>query len=192
MHDGKKSMIGSSCEDTILKRYPRFYALLLMVVVLGFMLQACGYHLKGAMGPLSPLPPTMVVGSENTPLNSQMLQVLKDMETPIVNEKSLATLILNLSSESKARRVLSVNSEGKAEEYELNYSFTYSVTDNKNKILVSNQIIRRLLAIQFNSEQVNSIVSEAEQLFQDMRQAAVQDLARRLQRFSDNRVDTQQ
>ena len=156
------------------------------------MIQACGYHLKGATGPLSPLPTTMVVGSENTPLNAQVLQVLKDMETPVVNEKSLATLILNLSSENKSRRVLSVNSEGKAEEYELIYSFTYGVTDNKDKVIVNNQVIRRLMAIQFDSEQVNSIVSEAAALFLDMRQDAVQDLARRLQRFSEHKVDTTQ
>ncbi len=174
------------------RRYAYVLRLILWALILGVMLQACGYRLKGSAGPLSSLPPTLVRGDESSALNNQVRQILRDMKTPVVDDVSQAVLVINLSPEKKERRVLSVNASGRAEEYELIYSFIYGVTDPKGKVLVNEQVIRQVLAIQFDETQVNSIVSESEQLFNDMRRSAVRDLARRLQKFSDMRGEAGQ
>ncbi|HFD92114.1 MAG TPA: hypothetical protein ENJ22_02355 [Gammaproteobacteria bacterium] len=163
----------------------RILSAALWALVLGAILQGCGYHLKGSTQTLSSLPPTLVKGDESTALNGEVRQVLRNMKTPVVDDVSQAVLVINLSPEKKERRILSVNASGRAEEYELIYSFVYDVTDAKGKVLVNSQVIRQILAIQFDETQVNSIVSESEQLYDDMRRSAVRDLARRLQKFSD-------
>ena len=156
----------------------------LLLMLLATLPQGCGYHLRGSTGPLASLPPTLVKGDESTALNDEVRQVLRDMKTPVVDGIEQAALVVSLSSEKKQRRVLSVNASGRAEEYELIYSFVYGVADAKGKTLVSNQTIQQVLAIQFDETQVNSIVSESEQLYDDMRRSAVRDLARRLQKFN--------
>ena len=154
---------------------PATWAALLLPLALA----ACGYHLRGSREAIAPLPPVHLSGDQSIPLYKTVSQTLHDTGTPIV-ARDQARLELVLLGEKRDRRVLSVGGDAQVEEYELTYSAAFEIRDGAGRPLLPAQTLRRRRAIRFDKEAVNSIVSEARQVYEDLRRAAAREIVQRL------------
>lgn len=159
---------------------PRRQVVTLAAAILLLLLAGCGYHLRGSQEKMAALPPVHVGGDQSVPLYGALRQSLQDSGTPLVAEEE-AQLLLNLLSENRDRRVLSVSGAAKVQEYELIYSATFELTDRAGKPLLPRQTIRKVRDVRFDETAVNSLVSESRQLYNDMRAEVVRAIMRRVQ-----------
>ena len=102
---------------------------LMTLFMLSAMLSACGFHLRGAFQ----LPDEMssvYLSAKNR--NSELLQdlqrTLKTNGSVVVDDATKATASLKIISEKQSQRVISVDSHGRASEYELKFEVMYSLT----------------------------------------------------------------
>jgi LPS-assembly lipoprotein len=152
----------------------------MMVLVSG--VAGCGFHLRGAtMGDLE-MPVTAIqnngVGNN---FAADLRRSLRSAGTEVVDDSDAAQVILTLSNEQRSRRVLSVGSTGKVQEYELFYSITFTASDHDGNTLLPVQSIKRVRSYSFDENDVLAKQSEENLLYRDMRRDAIAEILRRLQ-----------
>jgi LPS-assembly lipoprotein len=102
---------------------------LIVVFVLSNILLACGFHLRGAFQ--SPDEMSLVYLSANN-RHSELLQdlqrTLKANGSVIVDDAIKAKARLKIKSEKQTQRVISVDTHGRASEYELKFEVVYSLS----------------------------------------------------------------
>jgi len=139
---------------------------------------SCGFHLKGNHEAANKLPPLYLSGYDL----AQVEVIDKEMRqagVTVVGERNRAKLILTLISESRDRRVLSVNTAGKAQEYELQFRLRFKVEDQIGAVKLAEQEVKLVRDFVFSSDDILAKESEAEGLYRVMtREAAHLILAR--------------
>lgn len=106
------------------------------LLITALLLSACGFHLRGSSalpGGNRALPAEMAVTVVNAPsqtseLVRQLKRGLRSADIVVAEADDLPHAALLSLSEALDRRVLSVDSEGRAVEYELNYTVTFQVS----------------------------------------------------------------
>jgi LPS-assembly lipoprotein len=101
-------------------------------------------------------------------------------EVTLVSTPEEADATLNITSESRSRQILSLNSQGRVREYVLNYRATISVRDNKNVELLAPTQLALKRDISYNEEFVLAKEAEEALLYRDMQSDLVQQILRRL------------
>jgi LPS-assembly lipoprotein len=152
------------------------FARLAALVVVGATLPACGFHLRGQ----ADLPFNTVAVPNRSPLGVDIARnITYRSGTKVVDSTTDAEAVLNIIGESRERVILSLNTQGQVQEYTLRYRLIYSVSDPKGAPLIppSEIVLRR--DITFNN-QVLAKEQEAELLYRDMRNDAVQQVLNRL------------
>ncbi len=102
----------------------------------------CGFHLRGA----TPLPAQMAVTyiqgkSPFDPLNNEFRSALEGRGAQVTAERELATAILRILANRTSTEVLTVDSAGKAEEYEIRQTIRFDVITADSQILVVEQTL---------------------------------------------------
>lgn len=144
-------------------------------------LNSCGFRLRGSAGVIVPLPATYVAGDgASAVLLADLRRGMRDAGVVLVGAREDSRAVLAVTGEEKDRRVLSVGSTGAAQEYELRYAVTFTVTDHEGKEILPGQTIERLRAVSFNAAQVLAKESEEELLYRELRREVVQGMVRRL------------
>ncbi len=100
-------------------------------------------------------------------------------DTVVVNTPANADAVLRVT-EGLGSSVLTLNSLGVVEEYQLNYSLTYSLTGADGTVLIPPSSIALNRAMTYNDQFSLSKSAEADILYADMRSDAVDQLSRRL------------
>ena len=108
-----------------MRHITKIFALFTLLFSLA-LLSACGFHLRGSVTEGVQLPPTYLTGTAG-PLLQEVRYYLVVSKVPVVKNQKEAQLVIDLISEDVQRRVLSVGSTGKVEEYEVSYAATYAV-----------------------------------------------------------------
>ncbi len=171
------------CADS--RRTLRFVSLLLIIAILCLSMTGCGWRLRGSSMLDVSLPPLQLQFQQGgAELRRELSQSL---ESSGVSVTDAAELVLVIHRESQGRRVLSVNSSGKVNEYELQYELLFSVRDGE-ETLVSNQRIRQQRDYQFDEAAVLAKGEEERRLFDFMRRMSIQSLMRRLQSLVSNQT----
>jgi len=145
-----------------------------VAVVLG----SCGFHLRGSRGEFSSIPPIYVRGLD--PAVIELRQFLRVSGTTVVSDAADARLIVAVLDARRNRRVLSVGTQGKVQEYELRYELPFSVDDNAGHQLLAEQVITQTRSYSFDETDVNAMSIEEDDLFRDMQRSAVMQIIRRL------------
>jgi LPS-assembly lipoprotein len=110
-----------------------------VILALALLLSACGYHLRGALELPAGLKNVYLAGG-SPQLQEQFNSVMKLSSVPLASSPETAGIIVKIFNEDGSqRRVLSLNSQGAANDFELGYTFDYEVVDSKNKVLVARQ-----------------------------------------------------
>jgi len=159
----------------------RLFLFLLVLCHVSLVLDGCGFRLRGSLGSAIALPPVYLEGTPGSAIMVELKQTLHSIGTDLVSDRALAGYVLKIINEQQNRRILSVSSAGKVQEYELNYAVMFEVADPQGKKLLDDQKISFTRGFSFAETDVLAKGSEQESLVDSMRQEAVQGIIRRLQ-----------
>lgn len=158
---------------------------LTLLLLFSFLIIGCGFHLRGSQDLSSALPEVEIQGvSLHSELGRELSRTLTAAKVNVLNESDV---ILKISRDELSKRVLSLDSAGRANQYELSYHLTFSVlrkAQNKDKqVLIDimpTQTITEKREYLFDANLVIEKADEETQLNNDMRQAAMLQITRRL------------
>jgi LPS-assembly lipoprotein len=141
---------------------------ILSLVFLVCTLAACGFQLRGAYNLPEHLSPLYLdKDSMSLLLYKEMRSSLKASGAELTEDEAVAASVLEISREQKTRDVISVDTLGRAREYRLIYSFTFTLQASGEAVIDKSniQLTRNLL---FNPEAVLGVAEETENIYRDM------------------------
>jgi LPS-assembly lipoprotein len=143
-------------------------------------LGACGFHLKNA----TPLPFHLIY--TNIDLDSAFGARLErtitanSPDTRFTRERSQADVYLHQISENQQLRQLSIDTEGRVEEYELDLDFTFELLDRAGHVLLAPTTLHSVRELPYNDRIVQAKESEITRTFTDMRHSLIEQILRRM------------
>jgi LPS-assembly lipoprotein len=148
------------------------------------LLVACGFHLRGTVELSAEITPIFLEQGADSALNRELRALLSQYgKNNLTQTKSEARTVLNIVSVREKKRVVAVDSNGRARQYDLNFILRYKLT-GKNIPQVGDDNIRVLQlrrSINFDPENVLAIEHEVETLYNDMRKDSARLILQRLQ-----------
>lgn len=160
------------------------------LLFISLLVMSCGFHLRGSEDLSSVLPNVNVSGvNPHSDLGRELIRSLAVANVDVFNETSV---ILKITKDDFSKRVLSVDSAGRANQYELRYDVSFEllneVKDKKEIInLIPMQNITERREYLFDADLVLAKENEENRLKIGMRQAAILQLIRRLKFSLKNR-----
>lgn len=158
---------------------PLRLSLLCALLFLALLLEGCGFRLRGALGELESMPPVHVQG--NDPAVIELRQFLRAAGSTVVDDAREAGVIVTVADVSRSRRVLSVGTRGRVQEYELIYQLRFQAADGAGDSLLDEQVITQTRNFDFDEADVIAKSNEEDYLFRDMQRNAVMQVLRLLQ-----------
>jgi LPS-assembly lipoprotein len=140
-------------------------------------LAACGFQLRGQQN--YAFKRLAIVGAPPIVAARLTRMIEGGSDTVVVESPSNADAILTLG-EGRGQRVLTLNLAGAAQEYELTYSLSYSLASADGTSLIPTSSIALNRAMTYNTQFATAKTQEAELLYTDMENDAVDQLTRRL------------
>lgn len=153
---------------------PQWVLMLLMAVSLS----ACGFHLRGPAN----LPfKTIFLGfSGNSSLGADLGRYIRASGVSVVDRQADAEAVLQVLSDAREKKILTLNTDGRVREYSLYQRFNFLVKDKKGVIIVppAEIVLKRDITYDENQE----LAKQAEEvlLYRDMQNDLVQQILRRL------------
>lgn len=160
------------------------------LLLFSFLISSCGFHLRGSQDLSAFLPEVQIQGtSKHSELGRELTQALTSAKINVLDESET---LLNISKDSFSKRILSLDSAGRANQYELSYQLSFSLVkelkvDNAETKIKQNivnlmplQIITEKREYLFDANLILAKSDEEARLNNDMRQAAILQLVRRL------------
>lgn len=146
------------------------------------LLTSCGFHLRGAYQLPESMEKTFIqAANQNSELLRTLKRNLKASDIIIVDDIQKATAVLKIVSESQQKRILSVDSRGRAREYELSYVIRFSLQANESEFGMEEQVLALEREFLFDTEDVLGKGREEATLIKDMQQDMVRLILLRLQ-----------
>ena len=160
----------------ILKRTRNAILILLLISI-----TSCGYHLRGSM-PLAP--PLHKLYLETTDpyglLTRYLKQFLKVSGVTLVEKCEDSTAVLIILREATSQQLLGMSGTQQTRQYNLILNVTFQVNDPLGKVLIPPQNIMETRSFTIKSDQILAGSNEANNLYNQMRQAIVYDMMARL------------
>lgn len=154
---------------------------LLILLFSAVLLAACSFHLRGQVGmPFETL--YLEAANPNTPFIKELRRDLETNKVKLVTTAGQADVVLNIVFETFDKQILSLNSSGRVNEFQLSYRVSARAYDLKSQdwIPAEEFVMHR----DYRYENNTAIAMEAEEtlLYQSMRLNMVQQIMRRLSR----------
>ena len=157
----------------------------LTFLLISILITSCGFHLRGSQDFSKILPEVNVSGvNKYSDLGRELLRFLAAANVNVFDESSI---ILNITKDTFSKRVLSVDSAGRANQYELRYDVSFTLVktaknekDKKIVDLMPAQNISEKREYLFDANLILATQDEENRLKKDMRQSAILQLMRRL------------
>ena len=111
-----------------------------VILIMALLISACGYHLRGALDLPKGMKNVYLEGG-SAQLREQFKRAMEGSSVQLASSPENAGIIVKIFDEVDQRRVLSLNSGGIANDFELSYRFDYELLDSKNKVLMPRQPI---------------------------------------------------
>ena len=146
-----------------------------MIIALG----ACGFHLRGDVQLAAQLSPLYIADSGPYELRGEIRALLRSSNVKLVNDGKQAAAVITIEQASPSRRVLSVDSRGRAREYEVQYRVRYRVNRQSAEPVVRHITLSRGLL--FDPDSVLALDYETRTLYSDMRRDAARLMLQQLQ-----------
>lgn len=163
---------------------------LTFILMISLLIANCGFHLRGNQDLSAVLPEVQVQGvSKHSELGRELTRALISANVNVLDESEV---LISITKDSFSRRVLSLDSLGRANQYELSYQLAFSLvkklntkdnnSDKKDRLvdLIATQNISEKREYLFDANLILAKTDEEERLNNDMRQAALLQLVRRL------------
>lgn len=161
---------------------PSLRAALLCSALFSLPLAGCGWHLRGTIG--AEMPPELArVQLTGTSLESALGgavdQGLEQLGSTVVPSTGEASAVLQVG-EKVQRRALSLARNGTVDEYELHYALSYTVRDPGGTVLLGPETVDLYRSYTYDPAQVLAKGNEEAQLREEMMNAAVAQMLRRV------------
>lgn len=144
------------------------------------LLAACGFAMRG----VTPLPfNSLYVGvPENTRFGADIRRSIRaaSPDTRLVTQTKQADAILQVVDNSRSLREVSLNAQGRVEEYELGINFTFRLITNKGAAILPDTTLSIYREMPYDDQVVQAKDAQMESLYQSMQEALVGRLLRRL------------
>lgn len=157
---------------------------LTFLYLLSLLMISCGFHLRGNQDLSAILPEVQIQGTnKHSELSRELNRALTVAKVNVLDESET---VLNITQDKLSKRVLSIDSDGHANQYELSYQLSFSLAqrthgDKPSFIdLIPAQSISEKREYLFDADLVLAKANEESRLNNDMRQAAIFQLIRRL------------
>jgi len=157
-----------------MNRVTAHLSLLLAILLLA----GCGFHLRGE----TPLPAWLQSARVESDLRySEVAEALRRaLRSAGVAVAEQADTVIKIEGEQRSRRILSVGSDGRPREYELNYRLSYGVYDAAGKVLLPSSSVTESRAYTFDEVDVLGKSTERDELWRELRRRAVAAVINRL------------
>ncbi len=129
-----------------------------VILMLIFLLTACGYHLRGAIQLPEGLKQIYVRGA-SAELANAIATTFRSASGELVATAAEAGMVLNVINEDYQRHTLSIDSSGYSNEYDLVYRLTFDLLDKQGVALISAQTIE-VSKSYFNTQSSNTVLSK--------------------------------
>ena len=154
---------------------------LVVMSLLALLLNACGFRLQGA----TPLPfdTLLMKVPENTAFGSDLRRAIKaaSPETSLIEDASVPyDAALQQISETRSAREVSLNAQGRVEEYELTLVYTFNIVSADGEIILPNTTLRVVRNLPFDDRVVQAKEGEQATLFSQMQTSLVSRILRRI------------
>lgn len=156
----------------------------LLIPVL-LLLTACGFHLRGSVE----LPPELAaINVQDAKPGTDIAPALRSaLKSSGVQVSDMTSMVLALKAEQYGKRVLSVDSSGRAQEYGLSYTVRFLLKQDALKgeggvVWLAEESVTQTRDLRFDATAVLGTASEEAQLREEMRRDAVSQILRRLQK----------
>lgn len=154
--------------------------LLAAVLIVCAALSACGFHLKGA----TPVPFRSIYTNINldTEFGARLQRAIlsNSPHTRFTSQRNQADAYLHLISDEQDLRQLSLDADGRVEEYELELRFTFEVLDREGRLILPPTTLRNVRELPYNDRIIQAKESEITHNFNNMRNELIDQILRRL------------
>jgi len=148
------------------------------VFVMALLLSACGYHLRGAFQLPDNMKSIYIEGGSGA-LLEQFRQVMKGSSAQLASSRKEAGIVIKVFNEEFNRRVLSLSTRGKSNEFELVYRLDYEFVNARDAQLMQRQPVE-VRREYFNDQQFMIAKDNEEAVIRnEMYQQAVQSIINR-------------
>lgn len=158
-------------------------AMLLLAVTT---INACGFQLRGAMDISQDIAPIYIQQNSAFEVAREIKALLVSNNISMAKEESEAVSQLTLIKEAKKQRVLSVDIDGRAREYLLTYTVSFSIKIKQEK--PHNDSVSLTRSLLFDTGAVVAVANESETLYKDMQRDASRLILLKLQAQSLNHM----
>lgn len=153
--------------------------LVLLCVVL--LVQSCGFKLRGDRDLSQRIASVHLQGvSEHSDVGRLLYSALRQSRVVLHDDSKSAAAVLNISRQQFNKRVISLDSLGRANQYELVYELVYKMLNQDGSERLAEQKISLRREFLYDSNLVLAKQEEENRLRQDMLAAAVDQLLRNL------------
>lgn len=149
----------------------------LLVITLLF-ISACGYNLREDIELPEGLK-NIYLQSASGQLKNKFRKTLRSSDAALVDDIELAGIVVKISKEKMKRRVLSIGSTGRANEYEIEYRLNFILLDASGNALSDEQNIEISRDYFNDQEDVLGKNNEEGTIKEEMYRQAVQTILRR-------------
>jgi len=155
--------------------------LLLFPLAISLLLSGCGFHLRGAVELPEMMQKTYISGGGGSDLYYAVENALLNAGAKVVGSASSATALLTLHSQRFDRRVVSVDTQGRAAEYELLLQVVFSLKERSGRVIADNETVRVIRDFTFDPDNVLAKDDEEAALRREMSRYAVAQMIRRVE-----------
>ena len=164
--------------------YFRFFILILTVLVN----HGCGFQLRGSMDLSEDISPIYIEQKSYFELGRDLKSLLLINNIVVAENPAGVNSQLTLLRESKKRRVLSVDGDGRAKEYLLTYTVNIAIKIKQSK--ETRDLVSLSRSLLFDPEAVLAVTNESELLYKDMQKNAARLILLKLQARSAPGLDS--
>ncbi len=156
-----------------------------LLVSLILFLTACGFRLRGSLGTVDALPfnSIYITIDQNTALGSTLRRIIRSSspETTIVNSAAEpADVVLQQVAENRSSREVSLNPQGRVEEFELRLTYTFRLVTPSGEVVLADTTLEETRDLPFDDRVVQAKEAEEAALFNQMQLSLVSRIYRRI------------
>lgn len=147
-----------------------------LAFVFALLLGGCGFHMSGA--PSLPFQSLYIDLPPNSSLYVELKRNIRAGGTIITTQLDQAEAVLRVISNTKSRKIQTINNAGRVREFSLMETFVFSINGKDGKVFVAPTTIHIERDMTYNEQNDLSKQSEADLIYQDMQSDIVQRVLR--------------
>lgn len=154
---------------------------MLALCLLAMLLASCGFRLQGS----TPLPfdTLLMKVPENTAFGADLRRAIKSAspDTTLIEQANVPyDASLQQISETRSTREVSLNAQGRVEEYELTLVYTFNIVSADGEVILPSTTLRVVRNLPFDDRVVQAKEGEQATLFSQMQASLVSRILRRI------------